>query len=183
MNRKRKTLAAAKEVSEQSAHAEAHETDDRMNIRRFLFLLSIFILACAAFYYYASRQTAQFNEEFQIAKLPPGMPRFVKYPRNIFIIESQKTDDYTYTIEGSADPSKEHKGKMYTIEGVSDLTPTEIRDFYNAFLLDKGFRQRINISLPSGHRVDLENDRNIFSLEVEKKKADPKTRVKIVVYD
>ena len=162
---------------------ETNETDDRLNIRKFLFLLAVFILACAAVGYYAVRNNAQFNEEFQISKLPSGMPRFVKYPRNIFVIERSESDEYSYTIEGGDDPFKEHWGTMYTIEGTSDLTPTEIRDFYNSFLLDKGFRQRINISLPTGHRIDLENDKNIFSLEVEKKSGDPKTKVKIIVYD
>lgn len=164
-------------------NSEAVQPDDRMNLRRFMFLLGIFVLACAAFWFYASKTTAQFNEEFQISKLPPGMPRFVKYPRNIFLIETTNTEDYTYTVEGSDDPGKEHAGKMYTIEGTSELMPGEIKEFYNSFLMDKGFRQRINISLPSGHRVDYENDRNIFSLEVERKSSDPKTRVKIIVYD
>ncbi len=144
----------------------------------------IFLLCIVAVFIYANRNQAKLDNQFQKAKLPLGMPMIAPIPKTILTIDTAKNkiEDYTYSIQGDA-PGEMKEGKMYTIEGVSDKTPTEIRDFYNMLLLDKGYRQRINISLPSGHRLDMEDEKNIFSLEVERKKNAKETTVKIVIYD
>ncbi|MCD6120171.1 hypothetical protein J7K50_10115 [bacterium] len=151
----------------------------------FYLMLVIFVIVSVVVVVYAGRSQRTLNEEFQTAMLPAGMPRVIPFPKTIVEIDMAKNliEDYTYTIQGGDEPAVLHTGKKYTIEGSSDKTPDEIRDFYNDLLLDKGFRQRVNISLPTGHRLDLESDENIVSIEVERKSSDLRTSVKIVVFD
>ena len=160
----------------------------RSEARAVLLKVAVFVLfigIAIAVFIRIQRDEAKIETEMQASALPEGMPRLVPFPKSILTIDptQNRVEDYTYTMQGGDDPTAQHEGKMYTIIGSSDRTPTEIRDFYNNLLLDKGYRQRINISLPSGHRLDLENDKNIVSLEVERKKDAKQTSVKIVIYD
>ena len=177
-----------KSVSVNDVHTDdSNESKRAMHARDMAIRFSaifVFVLCAVAVFVYAGRNQTKINNQFQISQLPAGMPMIAPIPKSIISIDQTKNkiEDYTYSIQGDK-PGEMKNGKMYTIEGVSDKTPTEIRDFYNKLLLDKGYRQRINISLPSGHRLDLENEKNIFSLEVERKKDAKKTTVKIVIYD
>jgi hypothetical protein len=158
---------------------------DRRTIVLRIVLFVMFVAMAFVVFHRVESDQRKIKDAMQIGELPEGIPNLIPFPKSIVTIDpaKNKVEDYTFTVQGGEDPTAMHQGKMYTVEGSSDRTPTEIRDFYNKLLLDKGYRQRINISLPTGHRLDLENDKNIVSIEVERKSDEKQTRVKIVLYD
>lgn len=170
--------------SKQSEHEDDSNLEPRRRIIHYFICVVIFAVACLIVgILYVRNEGAIETEMYQSALLPPGIPRFIPFPRKLITIEDTYTEDYTYTIEGEGVSSEEKEGIKYTIEGSSDLSPKKVRDFYNDLLLDQGFRQRINISLPSGHRVDLVSEEYLVSVEAEVKSGEERTRVKIIVYD
>jgi hypothetical protein len=184
MKSKNEQKTGAAKGSQEDVSSKNQDAMHARNVAIRLSAVLVFLLCAVAVFVYAGRNQAKIDSQFQKSELPAGMPMIAPIPKSIVKIDptKNKIEDYTYSIQGDT-PGEMKNGKMYTIEGVSDKTPTEIRDFYNKLLLDKGYRQRINISLPSGHRLDLENEKNIFSLEVERKKTAKETTVKIVIYD
>ena len=143
----------------------------------------VFLLAAGLVGWIFVKNQGALSEEFQYEKLPPAMPRVVPFPKNVLSVEKVTPEDYTYSIKGSEADKTEHEGTKYTVEAKRALAPAAVRDFYNKFMLDKGFRQRTSISMPNGHYLELENEKNLVSFEIEKKRNDSETRVKIIVYD
>lgn len=143
----------------------------------FLFLLTASLVGWAFF-----KNTKAVNENLQYSLLPMGIPRSVPFPKSIFTVEKADVEDCVLTEEQKDGTKIDRPGKKYTVEGTTERDPSEVRDFYNEFLLDRGFRQRSNIGMPTGQFLQMDNDKLLVNIEAEKLSKDPKTRVKIEIY-
>ncbi|MEP0813328.1 MAG: hypothetical protein HRF49_01505 [bacterium] len=183
MAKKKKQNDAAERESPQPARppaaapAEARGGMHFAGTSFFLFILTASLVGWAFF-----KNTKAVNENLQYGLLPPTIPRSVPFPKSIFTVEKATVEDCVLTEEKEDGSKAEKPGKKFTVEGTTDRPPSEVRDFYNEFLLDRGFRQRSNIGMPTGQFLQMDNDKLLVDITAEKLSKDPKTRVKIEIY-